>query len=237
MPLLRLGNIPVEVRVKPIRHIHLTVHPPTGRVRISAPPRVKLETLRVFAASRIGWIRRQQQQLRNQERETPREFLPKESHFVWGQRRLMRVVYNESKPNVTLRPGWIDLVVRPGTPRAKKREIVEDWYRSQIRVAADPLIQKWSKKIGVRVNKVFVQNMKTKWGSCNPQKGFIRLNTELAKKPPSCLEYIVVHELIHLLEPSHNDRFRSLMAHHMPTWRQQKDLLRQQPLAHQKWDY
>jgi predicted metal-dependent hydrolase len=172
-----------------------------------------------------------------QEREAPREYLDRESHYVWGRRYLLKRIEEEAAPSVELRHSRLVLQVRPGTDEARSREILEVWYREQIRVAVPSLIAKWEPVMGVKVGRVFVQRMKTRWGSCNPESQSIRLNTDLAKKPPECLEYIMVHEMAHLLEPTHNPRFRSLMNLFMPQSQHLKDELNRLPVRHENWDY
>jgi predicted metal-dependent hydrolase len=234
---LKLGDIAVDVVLKDIKNIHLSVYPPTGRVRISAPQRMNLDTIRVFAISKLGWIKRQQTKLRNQERETPREYLDRESHYVWGKRYLLAVTECGEAPTVQLKHSRMLLQVRPGTHDEKKQAIVEEWYRDQLKKAVPPLIAKWEPLLGVTVERFFVQHMKTKWGSCNPSARSIRLNTELAKKPHECVEYIVVHEMVHLLEPTHNPRFVALMDRFMPQWRFFRNRLNQLPVHHEEWAY
>src|ERR1035441_7525712 len=207
----KLGDIAVDVVLKDLKNVHLSVYPPTGRVRISAPMRMSLDTIRVFAISKLGWIKQQQQKLRGQERETPREYLNRESHHVWGKRYLLKVVEEDGPPNVELKHSKMILRVGPGADHDAKQAIVARWYREQIRVAVPDLIARWEPVIGVTVKQVFVQKMKTKWGSCNPASRSIRLNTDLAKKPRECLEYILVHEMVHLLERRHNERFKEYM--------------------------
>jgi len=189
----------VDVVFKDIKNVHLSVYPPTGRVRISAPERMKLDTIRIFAISKLDWIKRQQTKLRGQERETPREYQERESHYLWGRRYLLRVVEVDAAPGVELAPRAMILRVRPHANEAKKESIVADFYREQIKVAVSSLVAKWTALMGVTVHRLYVQQMKTKWGSCNPRSRAIRLNTELAKKPKHCLEYILVHELVHFL--------------------------------------
>jgi len=230
-----LGEIPVEVVFKDIKNIHLSVYPPVGRVRISAPQRMKLDTIRVYAISKLDWIKRQQLKLQGQERETRREYLSRESHYLWGKRYLLEVIESDTAPGVDVEHSKLLLKVRPGTGENRKREIVAEFYRHQIKANAPALIAKWQKAMGVNLAKLHVQQMKTKWGSCNPRTQAIRLNTELAKKPKHCLEYIVVHELVHLLEPHHGERFVSFMDKLIPQWRHYKDELNKHPLAHQHW--
>jgi predicted metal-dependent hydrolase len=232
-----LGGIEVDVVQKDIKNLHLSVYPPTGAVRIAAPSRMDLGTIRVFAISKLGWIKSQQRKLREQSREAPREFLERESHFVWGKRYLLRLVEEQAAPRVELKHSKMVLQVRPGSDEAKKRAVLEDWYRERLKQAVPPLIARWEKLMGVTVQRFFVQRMRTKWGSCSPGAGNIRLNTDLAKKPVECLEYIVVHEMAHLLEPTHNSRFQALMDGLMPNWRFCRDELNRLPVRHEDWNY
>jgi hypothetical protein len=234
---LKLGEIVVDVVLKNIKNLHLSVYPPTGRVRISAPLRMKFETIRVFAISKLDWIKQQQRKLREQERETPREYLDRESHYVWGKRYLLKIVAADAAPKVDLSHSKLILQVRPSANDETKQAIVAQWYREQVKAAVPDLIAKWERNMRVKVERVFVQKMKTKWGSCNPGTGSIRLNTDLAKKPRQCLEYIVIHEMVHLLEPTHNARFVALMDRHMPQWRLCREQLNQLPVRHEQWAY
>ncbi len=234
---VQLGDISVDVVLKDIKNVHLSVHPPTGRVTISAPSRMTLDTIRVFAISKLAWIRQQQRKLKEQERETAREYLDRESHYVWGQRYLLKVIENDQPPSVQLSHSRMLLRVRPGTNEEKRQAIVEEWYREQLKQAIPRLIAQWEPILGVKVERFFVQKMKTKWGSCNSHTRSIRLNTDLAKKPAQCLEYIVVHELVHLLERHHNDRFTALMDKNLAHWRQFRKLLNAAPLGHEAWSY
>jgi predicted metal-dependent hydrolase len=233
----QLGEIAVEVVLKDIKNIHLSVYPPAGKVRISAPSRMTLDTVRVFAISKLGWIKQQQEKLRGQERETPREYLDRESHFVWGKRYLLKVTECDATPSVELKHSRMFLRLRPATSSDKKQAVVEAWYREQIRKAVPSLIAKWEPVMGVKVEKFFVQKMKTKWGSCNAASKTIRLNTDLAKKPPQCLEYIVVHEMAHLVVRHHNEQFSSIMDKCLPGWRLLRQMLNNAPLAHTDWVY
>ncbi len=234
---LKLGGLAVDVVLKDIKNVHLSVHPPTGRVRIAAPPRTSLDTLRVFAISKLGWIKKQQKKLRQQERETPREYLDRESHYVWGKRYLLKLVEEDAAPRVELKHSTMVLRVRPGANCDAKQAILSRWYRERIKAAVPDLIAKWEPIIGVGVQRVFVQRMKTKWGSCNAGTRSIRLNTDLAKKPRECLEYIVVHEMVHVLEPTHNARFVALMDRLMPQWPVCREQLNQLPVRHEEWTY
>ena len=198
---------------------------------------MRLDTIRVFAISRLGWIKQQQKKLQAQERETPRQYLDRESHYVWSKRYLLRVIEGNAAPSVALQHRRMLLRIPPGTDTKKKQAIVEAWYRQQLKQAVPPLIARWEPLLGVKVERFFVQRMKTKWGSCNHGARTIRLNTELAKKPQECLEYIVVHEMAHLLEPTHNARFVVLMDQCMPQWRFYRDQLNQLPVSHEDWAY
>lgn len=234
---LELGGISVDVLLKDIKNVHLSVHPPTGRVRISAPSRMSLDLIRVFAISKLNWIKEQQKKLRAQERETPREYLDRESHFVWGRRYLLSVTERDRAPAVELKHNRMILTARAGMDEAAKELIVAQWYRDQVKAVAADLVAKWEPILAVKVNRAFVQQMKTKWGSCNPRASTIRLNTELAKKPKECLEYIVVHEMVHLLEPTHNARFVALMDQFVPRWKFLRQRLNRLPVRHADWDY
>jgi len=234
---IELGDILVHVSQMDIKNVHLSVNPPDGRVRVSAPLHMNIDTIRAFVISKLEWIKRSQNKLRAQERETQREYIDRESHQVWGQRYSLQIVELEAAPRVAVKCGSLVLQVRPGTARAKKQAVVAQWYRYQIKDAVPALIQKWAPLMGVNVKKVFVQQMKTRWGSCNPTAGDIRLNSELAKKPPECLEYIVVHEMVHLLEPTHNQRFTALMDRFMPVWRNHRDELNRLPVRQEHWVY
>ena len=234
---VQLGDIAVDLVRKDIKNIHLSVHPPTGRVRIAAPERMTLDTVRVFAISKLNWIRQQQHKLLEQERETPREYLNRESHYVWGQRYLLAVIEEDQRPSVELSHSRIVLRVRHETTREKKQAILEEWYRKQVRNEVLSLITKWERLMGVKVRRLFVQRMKTKWGSCNYRACTIRLNTDLAKKPRPCLEYIVVHEMTHLLERTHNRHFIALMQRFMPKWENYREMLNSLPVRHESWSY
>ncbi|MFA6411237.1 MAG: SprT family zinc-dependent metalloprotease [Syntrophales bacterium] len=234
---IMLGEITVDVVQKDIKNIHLSVYPPAGRVRISAPLRMNLDNIRVFAITKLGWIKSQQQKLREQERETAREYLDRESHYIWGKRYLLEVTESDQPPQVQLKHSKMLLQVRPGADEEKKQAIVEAWYRDQLRQAIPSLIAKWEAAMQVKVDRFFVQRMKTKWGSCSSARRSIRLNSELAKKPHECLEYLVVHEMVHLLEPTHNNRFTAFMDQFMPKWQFYREILNRLPVHHERWKY
>jgi predicted metal-dependent hydrolase len=233
---IKLGDIAIDVVRKDIKNLHLSVYPPAGKVRISAPKRMTLDTIRVFAISKLAWIKKQQQKLQEQVRETPREYLDRESHYLWGKRYLFKVEEKDASAFVSLNHDKMVLHIRPGASDQQKQDSLAEWYREQLKIAVPPLISKWEPPLGVKVEKTFFQRMKTRWGSCNYRSHNIRLNTELAKKLPECLEYVVVHEMVHLLEASHNSRFVALMDQFMPKWKFYKDELSRAPLGHEDWE-
>jgi predicted metal-dependent hydrolase len=234
---INIGGIPVDVVFKDIKNVHLSVYPPNGRVRIAAPEHMRLDTLRLYLIAKLDWIKHQQKKLQEQERETPREYLDRESHYLWGRRYLLKLLEADRPPTVELKPRLLVLTVRPGAGIEKKEAVVSAWHREQLRTAVPSLFEKWEPLLGVKVDRLFIQRMKTRWGSCNPNSGSIRLNSELAKKPPECLEYIVLHEMVHLLEPTHNRRFVALMDQFMPTWHFHRDTLNHLPVRHENWSY
>ena len=227
---LDLGGMSVDVIRKDIKNLHLSVHPPTGRVRIAAPARTSLETIRAFAIAHLGWIRRHQRKVAMQEREPPRDYIDRESHYVWGERVMLRVIEAEAAPMVALRHRTLTLQIRPGAPTEDRQQVMEAWYREELRRAAAPIVAKWEAHLGVAARQLLVQRMKTKWGSCNPDTGNIRLNTDLAKKPRECLDYVVLHELAHLRVPTHSPAFFALLDLGMPQWREVRRLLNLLPL-------
>ncbi|HTF88727.1 MAG TPA: SprT family zinc-dependent metalloprotease [Planctomycetota bacterium] len=233
--LLELGGFALEVVRKDIKNVHLSVHPPSGRVRIAAPERMGLEVIRLYVITKLDWIRQQQGKLNEQEREGPREYLDRESHYVGGRRRLLKVVEVDGVPSVQVKHRTLHLTVRPGASEATKAAVLAGWYRDTLRTSAQPIIESWEHRLAVQVRALYVQQMKTKWGSCNPKHRTIRLNTELAKKPRECLEYIVVHEMLHLLESPHTPRFFELMNWNLPGWQETRALLNRLPAGHQRW--
>jgi len=234
---LKLGEIVVDVVLKDIKNVHLSVYPPHGSVRITAPKRMKTEQIRLFAISKLSWIKQMQNTLREQERETPREYIDLESHFVWGKRYLLEVREADSSPAIELKHKRMIVRVRPGTTEEARGALLDTWYRARLKEAIPPLLARWEPLMGVRTQRFFVQRMKTKWGSCNQAAGTIRLNSELAKKPHECLEYLLVHELAHLLEPTHNARFISFMDRFLPQWRFRREQLNRLPVRRETWRY
>ena len=232
---IQLGEISILVTNKDIKNVHLSVHPPDGRVTLVAPKATRIDVARAYAISKLGWIRNQQENLLKQERETPREFIERESHYLWGRRHLMTIKFQEAKPSVVLDHKRITLTVRPGSDAKKRAAVIHDWHKSLLHDVVPGLISKWEPKLKVNVTGYFLQKMKTRWGSCNHKAGHIRLNTELVKKPKDLLEYIIVHEMVHLLEPTHNDRFIAILDKHYPTWREARAELNELPLAAEVW--
>jgi predicted metal-dependent hydrolase len=227
---LTLGDLTVDVLRKDIKNLHLSVHPPTGRVRIAAPLSLGLDAIRAFAVSRIAWIRRNQRKLAAQPREPDRDYVDRESHYVWGERVLLKLHSCDGAPSVELAHRVLHLTVRDGTMRDERHEIVEKWYRDELRRVAEPVVRRWEAHLGVKVNAVFVQRMKTKWGSCHRKTRNIRLNTDLAKKPRDCLDYVVLHELAHILEPTHSEAFHGVLDRALPHWREIRRLLNSLPI-------
>ncbi len=232
---IHLGDLAIAVTRKEIKNVHLSVHPPGGRVTMTVPTNTRLEVARAYAISKLVWIREQQRKLACQARETPRQFIERESHYVWGRRYLMTVDYRDAKPGVVLSNKRITLTVRPGSSVEKRAQVMHEWHKSLLHEAVSPLIHKWEQKLKVSVAGYFLQRMKTKWGSCNHAAGNIRLNTELVKKPKDLLEYVIVHEMAHLLEPTHSERFSAILEEHYPGWREARAELNELPLAAEVW--
>lgn len=232
---IQLGEISILVTRKAIKNVHLSVHPPEGRVTLVAPSGTRLEVARAYAISKLGWIRAQQKKLDNQARETPRRFVERESHYLWGRRYLLTVKCHDAKPFVLLDHKRITLTVRPDSDAEKRAEVIHEWHKSLLHAVVPAMIQKWERKLKVEVTGYFLQRMKTKWGSCNHGAGHIRLNTELVKKPKDLLEYVIVHELVHLIEPTHSERFIAILEEHYPTWREARAELNELPLAAEVW--
>lgn len=235
---ITVSDITIDVERKDIKNMHLGVYPPGGRVRISTPLNIDDESVRLFVISKLSWIRKQQRLFKEQARQTEREYVSGESHYLWGERYLLNVIYQKGNPQVVLRnKTYIDLYVREGSGQVQRQRFMTEWYRKQLKEVIPELVEKWEDLIGVRVNDWGVKQMKTKWGTCNIEAGRIWLNLELAKKPERCLEYIIVHEMVHLLERNHNERFVALMDQFMPKWRTYRDELNEFPLRHESWGY
>lgn len=226
----------VDVVHKDVKNLYIRVYPPNGRVRVSAPRRLDKDDVRVAVTSRLEWIRLQEAKFQRQYRQSEREFITGESHFFVGRRYRLEVTERDTPPEVRLLNNTtIAMRVRPGADRYNREAVLDRWYRRQLRDFLPGIIAKWEPEMGVRVNEARIRKMKTRWGTCNPHARRIWLNLELAKKPASCLEYVVVHEMVHLIERRHNDRFWKLMDRFMPTWRYHRDELNRSPLTHADW--
>ena len=233
--MIQIGDLSISVTRKEVKNVHLSVYPPDGQVKLVAPTKTRLDVARAYAISRLTWIHEQQRKLREQARETPREFVERESHFVWGRRYLMVVKYEDAKPAVSLDHKRVTLTLRPGSDQEARAQVMHEWHKSLLHKVIPKFISKWEPRLNVQVNKYFLQRMKTKWGSCNHRSNNIRFNTELVKKPKDLVEYIVVHEMAHLIEPTHNDRFVSLLNEHCPRWREARIELNELPLTSENW--
>lgn len=235
---IRVRDISVEIVRKDIKNLHLGVYPPNGRVRVAAPKKVNDAAVRLAVISKLRWIRRNREKFAAQPRELKREMVSGESHFVFGRRYRLRVVSEgHLRTAIVKKKTALELHVRPGTTRTQREQVLARWYRSQLRERMPALLSKWQERLAVEARAWGIRRMKTKWGSCNPKARRIWVNLELAKKPERCLEYLVVHELVHLLERGHSDRFVDLMDKHMPRWRQHRSELNATPLAHEDWSY
>jgi predicted metal-dependent hydrolase len=228
---IKLSDISIKVVRKNIKNTHLSVYPPNGRVILVTPKKTRFEVARAYAVSKLNWIRSQQVKLREQAREFPRKFIDRESHQLWGQHYLMKVNYRNSKPSVVLSNKYIILTVPRGYNLIKRAKVIHNWHKTLLHTFVPLLIEKWERKLNVKVSKYFLQKMKTRWGSCNKAAGNVRFNTELVKKPKDLVEYIVIHEMAHLLEAKHNSKFIKILNVHYPSWRDARSELNQLPLA------
>lgn len=223
---ITVSGINIDVIKKDIKNMHLSVHPPTGRVRISSPKEMETKSIRLFAISKLDWIKKHIKNFLQQNRQPEREFVQGESHYFHGQRYLLNIIEQEAPPKVKIRnKKYMDLCVRPGSDTKKKKEVVKEFYRSELKKQIPPIIEKWEKKMGLEVSIWQVRQMKTKWGSCVTENKKIILNLELSKKAPECLEYVVVHEMVHLQERLHTERFKALLDRYMPSWKERREKL------------
>lgn len=235
---MEIGDISIEVVKKDIKNIHLAVYPPLGRVRLAVPENVNDETLRLFTISKIPWIRKQQRKFARQERQPERKYIQRESHYFLGKRYLLRVIESNKPVKVVLKSKtYIHLHVKPNSTKEQRQHLMNEWYRSELKKLIPDIIVRWEKKTGVQAEDWGVKQMKTKWGTCNIQKKRILVNLELAKKPVHCLEYIIAHELVHLLERLHNERFLGYMNKFIPRWKYYRDELNKLPVSHIDWEY
>ena len=235
---LHIANLDIDVIRKDIKNMHLAVYPPTGRIRLAAPSRTDDEVIRLFAISKLAWIKRHIKNFKSQARETPRDFVSGESHYFQGRRYLINVIEHDGRNKVEIKNHKeINLYVKNGASKAEKAKVFKEWYRKELKAQIPEIIEKWEKVMDVKAHAWGVKHMRTKWGTCNTIEKRIWINLELAKKPKNCLEYIIVHELVHLLERSHNDRFIALMNKFMPKWRAHRDELNKLPVSHTDWGY
>lgn len=203
---------------------------------LAAPASTSLDVARAYTISKLGWIRAQQAKLLAQSRESPRRFVDRETHYLWGRRHLLKIVQRDAKPSVSPDHRRITLNVRPGSSPARRAEVVHEWHKSLLHEVVPPLIRKWERRLRVHVEAYFLQRMKTKWGSCNHTRRHIRLNTQLVTKPKDLLEYVIVHEMVHLIEPTHSERFVTILGKHYPTWREARAELNELPLEAECWN-
>ena len=233
---LTVGGIAVEVERKDIKNLHLGVYPPLGRVRVAAPLLVNDDAVRLAVVDKLGWIKRQRAAFQDQPRQSHREIVSGESHYFLGRRYRLRVQEHDGPAGISLRgASTLELRVRPGATADQREGVLAKWYRQQLRATAAPMLDAWQAKLGVHARAWGIKKMKTKWGSCNASAGRIWLNLELVKKPPRCIEYIALHELLHLRHRHHDDAFTALLDHHLPTWRQVRAELNRAPLAQERW--
>jgi predicted metal-dependent hydrolase len=236
--ILQLGSIKALIVRKLVKNLHLSVLPPSGKVRVTAPEGMKDDAIRTLLATRLPWIKKQQEKFKGQNRQSKRKYISGESHYFFGQRYRLEVVYKDAAPVVALKgKSKIILQARPNSSVEKRGDLMMEWYRKELFPVADELMAKWQKRIGVQVNYWGIKRMKTRWGTCNNKDKRILLNLELAKKPIACLEYVIVHELLHMIEKKHNDNFLSLLAKYIPKWGSVKEELNRLMLSHEEWSY
>lgn len=236
--LIKVGGVDVVVLHKKVKNLHLNVLPPIGKVRVSAPVGMDDDAIRTFLASRISWIKKNQAKFKGQERQTARKYISGESHFFLGSRYRLEVEFTDVTLGVDIKnKKKMVLNVKPKCQLLRREQIVRDWYRYELRNIISDLIDKWQKKIGVKANYWGIRKMKTRWGTCDEKTNRLWFNLELVKKPVSCIQYVVVHELIHLIERKHNDKFIGLIDKYLPKWRSEKDELNRQILSYDEWDH
>jgi predicted metal-dependent hydrolase len=235
---VEISGIAVQVNRKKIKNIHLSVLPPEGRVRLSVPVETSEQAIRLAVINKLAWIKTQQSDFRLQPRQSSREMASGESHYLWGQCYRLSVNESSGKHTVIVKGNSkIELIVSKNTSIDNRLKLLNGLYRQKMNESIAKLLPLWQQKLNVEPHSVSMRKMKTKWGSCNIQAKKIWLNLELAKKPPECMEYILVHELVHLIERHHNGLFRNIMDKHMPDWRERRDLLNSLPLAYEDWSY
>ena len=234
---IKVGSLSVRIVRKAIKNLHLGVYPPNGRVRVAAPLAVSDEAVRLAVIGKLSWIKRQRERFLNQPRQSKREMVGGETHYFLGRRYRLRVVASDGPANVHCRKSGLDLHIRSSASVGQREWALQEWYRQQLKDLIPSLLEKWECTVGIRAAEWGVKKMKTKWGSCNISARRIWLNLELAKRPVQCLEYILVHELVHILERHHSDRFKAHMDEFLPHWRVYRDELNRAPLGHEEWKY
>ena len=235
---IRVSDLAVQIVRKDIKNLHLGVYPPNGRVRVAAPLSVSDDAVRLAVIGKLGWIKKQQAKFAAQPRQSAREMVSGESHYYLGRRYLLRVVERDGPSRVVLRKRTtLELQVRAGVDVEGRERVLQRWYRECLRDLVPPLLAKWEAILGVQAGSWGIKKMKTKWGACSTNARRLWLNLELAKNPVQCIEYLIVHELTHLIERHHNDRFVSLMDRHLPQWRHHRKALNEAPLGHADWTY
>jgi len=234
--LLQVGGVEAIVLYKPVKNLHLNILPPTGRVRVTAPQNMNDDAIRTFLATRISWIKKMQSKFVRQERQTPREYASGESHYLFGSRYRLEIIEHDSRPKIEIKgKNKIVFYVKPETKTLKREKIMQEWYRDKLREYLDKTLPKWEKKIGTKAKFWGIRRMKTRWGTCNHKDKNVWFNLELAKIPEHCINYVIAHELIHLVEEKHSSRFTKLMDTYLPKWKNTKEELNQLILAHEDW--
>ena len=235
---IKVSDIEITIIIKDIKNLHLGVYPPNGRVRIAAPLKTTDESIRLFAISKINWIKKQKAKFKDQERQAKRDYSSGESHYFFGKRYLLNVIHINPSPRIEIKKKThIDMYIKQNSTQKRKEKILDDWYRLELKKQITKIIKKWEVIIGLKVRDVLIRKMKTKWGSCKPKSKKIIINLELAKKPLGCLEYILVHEMVHFLEKTHSEKFRAYMDSFMPKWKIFKAELNKHPLSYANWNY
>ncbi len=235
---IEVGGLPVQIVRKAIKNLHLGVYPPQGRVRVAVPLAVTDEAVRLAVIGKLGWIKRQRARFETQPRQSRREMVSGESHYFLGRRYRLLVINTDTRPGIVLRNRTtMEIHAPPGASTRERDQVLQRWYRRQLKALIPTLLAEWQTRLGVQVTEWGIKQMKTRWGTCNPAARRIWVNLELAKKPERCLEYLVVHEVVHLIERHHGDRFVAIMDQHLPQWRLHRQELNSEPLAHQTWDY
>lgn len=232
-----IGDLIIDIIQKNIKNLHLSVYPPDGKIKVAAPEKMDLDSIRIYVISKLGWIRKQQSKFLNQERESIREFINRESHYFLGKRYLLNIIESETPPKIEIKYKTLNLYVRPNTDLIKKKELLDEWYREQLRQILKKIVAKWEERIGIKIEELYIKKMRTKWGSCNIESKRIWINLELAKKDIECIEYILVHEMVHFLERNHNSNFIAYMNRFLPEWKVIRDTLNKAPISHVDWLY